>query len=284
MELAPGAKLLLDADESRYGGLRGEFDQPMTRDAHTLLGLPESVRLDYMQEMFLASLRRNTDCMFFAKDAENVTIRGGELNGQFPKFFRTGGDLADGDGYDILFDVSTPRWLRRLDEACFRPNAFRPVMIVMENCRNVALQSVQLLDAPFFNIRILDCDRVRCENLNIETDVRCLNTDGINLAGSRHCFVHGCRLVTGDDCIALSVGECHELHQNCEDIVISDCIGSTNCNFCRIFSGIDADVCLENGIGTETQIEIARQQKVRNICISNCILERGGCTFNIIGV
>lgn len=284
VRLENGAVLLLCPDESRYGLLRGKYDTPYTRDGSVLLGLPDGTELNFMQKMFLAGRRCHTDNLFYAKDAENIVLEGdGVLEGQWQLFFQQ--DIGGEDGtYEALFSDTVPRWQRRLDTAMLLPRTFRPQFIYMQGCRNVRIRDLSLLNCPFFNIRIVDCDTVRCENLNILTEKRCQNTDGINLAGCRHCFIHGCRIVTGDDCIALSSGEMPPLQHDLEDIVISDCIGSTYSNLFRIFIGIDVNVCLEENIGSTEAITAAKNQFVRNIRISNCILEEGGCAANIVAV
>ena len=284
IHLDVGARILLSPDESWYRKLRGKYDEPFTRDGSVLLDLPEGTELNFMQKMFLAGRRCHTDNLFYAKDAENIVFEGdGCFEGQWQKFFKqdTGGE--DGT-YEALFSDTVPRWQRRLDEGMLLPQTFRPQFVYMHECTNICFRDINLLNCPFFNLRIVDCDNVRCENLNILTEKRCQNTDGINLAGCRHCFIHGCRIVTGDDCIALSSGEMPALAHNLEDIVISDCIGSTYSNMFRIFIGIDVNVCLEENIGTLEAMEVAKTQTVRNIQISNCVLEEGGCAANIVAV
>lgn len=284
LRLEQGARVLLCPDEAQYGLLRGKYDEPFTREAAALLNRPAGDGMNFMQEMFLAALRSNTDTMFFAKDAENIVLEGeGVLDGQYPCFFNMEPGGEEGV-YAAIFSDQAPRWLRRLDEGCLRPKCFRPHLVVMDSCRNVTIRGLRLQDGPFFNIRIVDSELVRLESLDIETNIRCQNTDGINLAGCRMCFIRDCRIVTGDDCIALSTGEMRGLKHNCENIVVSNCIGRTYCNFFRIFIGIDADVCYAEGIGTERALEISRNQVVRNINISNCILEQGGCVANIVAV
>jgi len=284
VRIETGARLLLCTDESQYGNLRGKYDTMFTRDGAKLLDLPEGAELNFMQKMFLAARRCHTDNMFYAKDAENIVIEGdGALVGQWKKFFNaeTGGE--DGT-YEALFSDTVPRWQRRLDTGMLLPQTFRPQFVYMQEVSNVRIRNISLLDCPFFNIRITDSEHIRFENLNILTEKRCQNTDGINLSGCRHCFITGCRIVTGDDCIAISSGEMPPRKFSAEDIVISNCIGSTYSNFFRIFQGIDIKVCLDENIGTQESVDVGRTQYVKNISIANCILEEGGCLANILAV
>lgn len=270
--LMPSTRLKLDPEESHYGHLRGRFDDPFPRDPKTLLRLTDDSKLSCLQELFLTNLRMKTDCMFFCKDAENVTITGGTLDGQYPCFFDTTPSAPD---------PSAPAWEKKEKER-FRLQRFRPVMIVALDCKNVCFRDMRIYNAPIFNIRIVGCDTARCEDLDILSDLRCINTDGINIGGSRHCFVSRCRIETGDDCIAVSVGEGVPVRQDCEDVIITGCIGSTNTNFVRVFSGIDADLSYKEGVASADKVEIARAQTVRNVIVSDCILEKGGCAVNIV--
>lgn len=282
--LEQNARLLLCTDESAYGALRGKYDEAYTRDACELLQLPSDTTLNFMQKMFLAGRRCHTDCMFYAKDAENIVIEGdGILDGQYEYFFHS--ELGGEDGtYASLFSTDIPRWQRRLDIGCLLPKTFRPQFIYMQDCKNIRLRNFNLLNAPFFNIRITDSELVCCTDLNIETNKRCQNTDGINLSGCRNCFISGCRIVTGDDCIALSTGEMPPRRNDCENIIVTNCIGSTYCNFFRIFIGIDVNVCNEEGIGSQEALDVSKKQSIRNINISDCILEEGGCVANLVAV
>lgn len=284
VRIEQNARLYLCTDEAVYGALRGKYDSYRTRDEQELMGLPADTSLNFMQKMFLAARRSHTDNMFYAYGAENIVIEGdGVIDGQYEHFFEA--EMGGEDGvYEALFSNTVPRWQRRLDEGLLLPKAFRPHLIYMQECKNVRIRNINLFNSPFFNIRITDSENVRCESLNIETNKRCQNTDGINLSGCKNCFVTGCRIVTGDDCIAISSGEMPPRKQACENIVVSDCIGSTYCNFFRIFNGIDADVCYTEGVATEEAIVISRTQGVKNVSISNCILEEGGCFANLVAV
>ena len=271
VELADGARLLLDNNEENYGKQRGQYETAIARDVKAVLGVENTEKLGYLMRMFLEVLRLRTDTMFFAEDAENITIKGGTLDGRFPLFYNT--DVGQS------FNPNTPRW-QRTQPRFSAKKAFRPHMLVFRQCKNILLEKIDILNAPFFNIRILECDTVRCEKLNVETDVRCVNTDGINIGASRNCILHGCHLVTGDDSIAISVGENLVQNGNCENITVSDCSGESSTNFVRVFSGIDIDLGCGYGIRGADALNIARNQKVSNVLITDCDVSEGG--MNVI--
>lgn len=267
LELADGAKLLLDNNEENYGIQRGKYETIVERDIKTVIGIEDAENQGYLIRMFLEVLRLRTDTMFFAENEENITIKGGTLDGRFPLFYDT--DIGQPVNPDI------PRW-KRSQPRFKAKRAFRPHMLVFRKCKNILLENIDILNGPFFNIRILECDMVRCEKLNIETDRRCVNTDGINIGASRNCIIHGCHFVTGDDSIAISVGENLVQNGNCENITVTDCCGESSTNFVRVFSGIDVDLGYVKGIRGEDAVNVARNQKVSNVMISDCDVSDGG--------
>lgn len=229
VRIEQNARLYLCTDEAVYEAPRGKYDSCRTRDEQELMGLPAETSLNFMQKMFLAARRSHTDNMFYAYGAENIVIEGdGVIDGQYEYFFEA--EVVGEEGvYETLFSNTVPRWQRRLDDGLLLPKGFRPHLVYMQECKNVRLR-----------------------NLNL------LNT--------------------------ISSGEMPPRKQACENIVVSDCIGSTYCNFFRIFNGIDADVCYTEGVATEEAINISRTQGVKNVSISNCILEEGGCFTNLVAV
>lgn len=270
-----GARLLLDAQEENFEKRRGRYDTQIKRDAKSLLRAKDGETLTYNKKLHLEVLRFRTDTMFYAEEAENITIEGGTLDGRYPLFYDCGAQKQ--------LDTQAPRWSRSESER-FLFKLFRPHMMAFRKCKNLTLKNTRIINGPFFNIRILDCDTVLCENLSILTDKRCVNTDGINIGASKHCRIQGCHIVAGDDCIALSVGESLIQESDCEDIIIRDCSGDTNTNFVRIFSGIEVDGCYMRGICGVDALNAARKQKVSNVLVSDCVVSDGGAIVNIISV
>lgn len=259
LQLEDGARLIADTDEAHYGLPRGAYDGDYARDAKTLIGV-EDGELGVLEQLILSTKRGMTDCIIFAEDAENISIIGGEIDGNGEHFFTA------------------------TKEGRYKPHLFRPQMMVFKRCRGVCVRGTALTNAPYFNIRAIECENARFENLLITTDIRYINTDGINVAACKDVSIIGCRFVTGDDCIAISNGEFTPLLRDCEDITVSNCIGRTQANLVRVFNGIEADLAVDNGIGGEPLLGIARKHAVRNVRVSDCILEEGTCAINMIGV
>ncbi len=259
--LEPNARIIADIEEANYEALRGKYDCHYPRDAKTLIGRECNDASNALHALILSTKRGATDSIFFAEGAENIRITGGEIFGNAESFFTPGEDGKR-----------------------FVPKLFRPQLIVLKKCRNVQITDLKLLDAPYFNIRAIECEAVQFDKLTIQTDLRYINTDGINVSACKEVSISNCRFQTGDDCIAISNGEFTPLLQDCEDITVSNCIGRTKANLVRVFNGIEADLSVDAGLGTELQLTTARAHAVRNIRISNCTLEEGACAINMIGV
>ena len=259
LQLEDGTRLVADEDEAHYGLPRGAYDDFYPRDAKMLIGV-EDGELGVLEQLILSTKRGMTDCIIFAEDAENISIIGGEIDGNAEHFF-----TATEDGR-------------------YRPHLFRPQMMVFKRCRGVCVRGTALTNAPYFNIRAIECEDARFENLLITTDTRYINTDGINVAACKGVSITGCRFVTGDDCIAISNGEFTPLTRDCEDVTVSNCIGRTQANLVRVFNGIEADLAVDNGMGGELQLSTARAHAVRDVRVSDCTLEAGACAINMIGV
>lgn len=282
VELSAGCVIISCDDESQYGHLRGKYDEPYTRSAGELAGKNyenfednDDLSNDWMPRCFIQHLRNKTDNIFCAINAENVTIKGeGTINGRQMNFFYN--DTAGED-------QNLPRWMRHPGEiAHFLPHLFRPQTIVYYGCKNAKISGIKMINPPFFNVKILDSVDVHVDGVYIDGDPRCINSDGINITGSKNVFVDSCFIRCGDDCIAVSTGEFTPRIGNCENVVVSNCIFDTGSNMTRIFCGIDIDPALSIGIELPGDTkDIARGQSVRNVSFTNCIMLGGSCAANI---
>jgi len=263
VQMAAGARLIADPTEEHYGALRGKFDTFYPRDAKTLIGVEDNGSLNVLKQLILSTKRGSTDCIFFAEDAEDIVLSGGEIHGNALHFF----------------DISGEGEYKK-----YRPHLFRPQIFVFKRCRGLTAKNMRLMQAPYFHIRTIECEAVRFEDLTLETNIQYINTDGINIAACKDVTVTGCRFQTGDDCIAISNGEFTPLTRDCENITVSGCIARTKANLVRVFNGIEADLSVDAGIGGEIQLNTARKHSVKNIRVSDCTLEQGACAINMVGV
>lgn len=204
--------------------LRSNTALRLEKDA-TLLGSPDLADYPMMQVRWEGKWIQGHVALIYAVDAENIAITGpGTIAGSEP----LGG----------------------------RPNAQdplrRPALIEPMNCRNVRLEGFSTSYRRMWSVHLTYCEQVHIRNLTIRSTGG--NGDGIDVDSSRHVWIDGCDISTGDDCISLKSGrgsEANTLMRTTGDVHI------TNCTFAdSIFACI--------GIGSETS------GGIRGVTIDRC--------------
>ena len=118
-----------------------------------------------------------------------------------------------------------------------------------EGCSQIDIRNVSLINASYWTLRISDCDHVQIRGITIRS-TSYFNNDGIDLDG-RNIIVSDCIIDCIDDAICL---KSYDKERPCENIAISNCIVSSNCNAIKL--------------GT------ASRGGFKNIAISNCVIKR----------
>ena len=132
--------------------------------------------------------------LIYAKDARNISIRGGGVvNGQGEIFWRG----------------------KR------RPYKRPSKMIQLEDCRDVRIEGITLTNSPNWTLNLVRCDWVFIDGITIHNFREAPNTDGIDLSSSSNVFISNCYIDTGDDAICLKA---NETDKPCENIVVTNCI------------------------------------------------------------
>ncbi len=130
----------------------------------------------------------------------------------------------------------------------------RPRLISFEDCTNVKVEGVTLVNSPSWTLNPIRCQNVTIHQVMIKNPADSPNTDGINPESCQNVHISNCHLDVGDDCITLKAGS--EKISNkvpCENITIS------NCTMIHGHGGVV--------IGSEMSGD------VRNVVISNCVFE-----------
>ncbi|HYW97322.1 MAG TPA: glycoside hydrolase family 28 protein, partial [Bacteroidales bacterium] len=85
------------------------------------------------------------------------------------------------------------------------PGAFlRPQFINFYKCRNILVEDVTIMNAPFWLIHPVFSENIIVRN--VKADSHGPNNDGFDPESSRNILVENCRFNTGDDCIAIKSG------------------------------------------------------------------------------
>jgi polygalacturonase len=130
----------------------------------------------------------------------------------------TGKGTIDGNGAN---------WWGPAEEARIRKPGYvlpRPDLVVLNNCKNVRLAGVKLINSPRSHLVLTDCEDVFIEGVTIQAPAGAANTDGINPVNCRNVTITRCTIDTGDDNIAIKSGRKVESREfGCENITVTDC-------------------------------------------------------------
>lgn len=153
----------------------------------------------------------------------------------------------------------------------------RPVLIRLRDCRDVRLEDILVKGAPSFGVHPINCRQLRIEGLRIDSRVR-LNNDGIDVDGCQDVFISNCNIQSFDDSIALKV---LERGHPCRDVVITNCILSSNCAALRF--GPDAvdnieRISVSNCVIRDTRLNGIKIQEsmgavMRDMVFSNIVMD-----------
>ncbi|TCL65333.1 polygalacturonase [Hydrogenispora ethanolica] len=167
--------------------------------------------------------------LIYGKDLQNVTL--------------TGHGVLDGQG--------EPWWVSFRQKNLPYP---RPCFIGFDDCTNVLIEGVTLVNSPAWTIHPVACENVTVHHISIRNPALSPNTDGINPDSCQNVRITNCQIDVGDDCITLKSGteECGR-RIPCENITI------TNCTMIHGHGGVVIGSEMSGG--------------VRNVAISNCVFE-----------
>lgn len=237
---ATGGRVLIPAGCFLSGTLRlkSDVELHLEHGARLISSLDEKDIIDYFRECGDDNEVDGWEggCFLFALHEKNIAI--------------TGTGVIDGQGRKVFFDDDP----EHADEGSpLAVTGFRPRMSYLEDIENLTVSDVTFYDSAFWTLHMAGCRKVRIDNIVIENNKRGPNTDGIDPDCCQDVIIRGCRIVSGDDSVVIkSTTPMYKRYGDCRDIIVSDCILSSNC------SGIK--------IGTETYGDI------HDVVISGCIL------------
>ncbi len=145
--------------------------------------------------------------LFYTEDAENVSITGpGRIWGQGIEFmYKDSVKVIRGEvnkyirqKYDFRKVESGP------GDGPLMPKDRYHQMIVFSNCRRVLLSGFECVDAPYWTILVVHCDKVDVTGISVDNNLMIPNNDGLDIVSSSNVNVSGCIITTGDDAIVLA--------------------------------------------------------------------------------
>ena len=125
----------------------------------------------------------------------------------------------------------------------------KPMNILFIGCTNVYLKGISVYNSAQVTISISNCQKVLVDGIYIKSLVN-WNTDGMDVDG-RDVTIVNCVIDSEDDALCF---KSEYIDKMCENIVVSNCVVSSNCNGIKL------------GTGSRTGF--------KNINVNNCIVKK----------
>jgi polygalacturonase len=170
--------------------------------------------------------------------------------------------------------------------------SLRPVFIGFTESKNVLLDGIHVVGAPFWAVHILYSEKVVIRNVIIET-VDVPGRDGIDIDSSKDVIISNCYLDTGDDDICLKSGRDADglrVNRPTENVTITNCVihrGHGGVAIGSETSGGIRNVVASNIVckGTEKGVRIkstrGRGAIVENLRFDNWTMENVGAAIDV---
>ena len=173
----------------------------------------------------------------FAENAEKIAITGpGVIDGKGPEFY----------------DHDTVLW----DRFWAKPSCSRPRMVVFINCRGIRLEGTTFKDSPLWTMWLRHCEDIAVSKVRVESEIKMVNSDGIDFDDCQHVRVGHSYFRTGDDAIvlrAIKTGREGGRRAITEDVVVTNCYLYSACNAIRI--GCPSDDTVRNAVFRDLVLE-----------------------------
>jgi len=259
---AGGGRVLVAAGNYFVDGplhLKSNVELHVSKGAVLKFGANPEKYLPLVLTRWEATLCYNYSPLIYARDATNVAL--------------TGAGVIDGNA-EAEFASWRPKQtkaqneLRRMgaegvpvEDRRFGPGHWlRPGTIQFFECRNVLVQGITVIDAPFWVVHPVFCKNVTVREVTVDSHNP--NNDGCDPDSSVDVLIENCHFRTGDDAIAIKSGRDQDgwkVARPTENIVIRNL---------RTFSDRSA-LC----IGSEMSGD------VRNVYMENTIVEQARSAF-----
>ncbi|MBQ8520731.1 MAG: right-handed parallel beta-helix repeat-containing protein [Bacteroides sp.] len=154
--------------------------------------------------------------------------------------------------------------------------------ISMDNCTNVTLRDIQVIEANGWSVHLRGCERVVADGLYIESSGKNgVNSDGLDIDGCSRVMIQNCVIDTGDDALCLKTTRNAEGKAfPCRWITVSNCVLTSSSAALKLgteshadFSDITVSNCVIRSANRGLNMIIRDGGKVRNVMFSNLVID-----------
>lgn len=204
---------------------------------------------------------KDARALIFAENAKNIGVTG---KGTIDGLARYDYDNVRGADPEIAKEQEIARQAGIEMKRYYRSReAMNIFLFVLNDCTNVQLSDVSLLNAPLWTVRLNDCERVSVRGVYIYSDLeKGVNADGIDICSSKNVVISDCIITTADDAIVLKAIARNGKKANAvENVTVTNCVLTSSSTPLMI--------------GTETEADI------RHVIFSNCVIRNSNKGFGI---
>ncbi|KAA6351629.1 Polygalacturonase [termite gut metagenome] len=207
------------------------YTGPIVLKSNVNLHLSENAVLKFSTNVkdytpFVLSRWEGIDCynyspLIYAYDEENIAVTGkGVLDGQadatnwwpWKGLKEHGWETGMLSQHFRLDCIGGREKLEKMNKECVpvaqrcmeEKDCLRPAFIQFHTCKNVMIEGVKIIRAPFWLIHPLLCENVTVREVRMESHGP--NNDGCDPESCKNVLIEKCFFDTGDDCIAIKSG------------------------------------------------------------------------------
>jgi hypothetical protein len=204
---------------------------------------------------------KDSRALIFADNAKNIGVTGkGTIDGlaryDYDNVRNADPEIAKVQEIARQAGIEMKRYYRSRE-------AMNIFLFVLNDCTNVQLRDISVINAPLWTVRLNDCDRVTVRGVYIYSDLeKGVNADGIDICSSKNVVISDCIITTADDAIVVkAIARSGKKANVVENVTVTNCVLTSSSTPLMI--------------GTETEADI------RHVIFSNCVIRNSNKGFGI---
>lgn len=262
----PAVQKAIDAARSNGGGTvvipAGEYRS-------TALTLYSDITLQIDGGAVLYADLSNPDfkgpAFIYAEKAKRIMIRGkGKIDGQASYVY----EELRGEDPSIKEEIALAKAAGVEMKRYYRSPGKAAFNLLMSECEDLTIEDITLVNSSLWCIRIWGGDRVTIRDVTLFSSLeKGVNSDGIDIDGSRNVHISGCNISVGDDAICIKSGLSGRngtaTIKTSENIIVDNCVLSSSSAALKL--------------GTESYGDM------RHIIFTNCVIRNSnkGIEINV---
>lgn len=143
------------------------------------------------------------------------------------------------------------------DENCNALGITRPMLLRIDNCKNITISGVKLRNAGVWMQLYYECENITIKDVNIYNHGNNCN-DGLDINNCKNVTISGVTVDSDDDAICLKSSTL----KTCENIKVTNCTVSSHCNALKI--GTESLGGFKNISFTNCKVRTSKAKKVIN--------------------